>query len=326
MPEDTSSAIEAVSLSVAAGDEFDPSSADTVFASGVRGVAAWYRYAGAGPGTRIELRWTYQGQPIFNQREELRDSSGTSTWVLRMERESPLVDGAYALQMLEDGRPVIRVPFRVGTARPAGTAALPKADPEAAAAGGGEPTVDTAAAAGPGNASAGRDTAVAAQPGTEGSDGPRVAGDEPGESVRGLTYHNESAGFSFSAPSYAWRFDLRSRREAENAVAVGRFSPEGSGLAILRVRVFPDAGPLEPWAAERRRAAEREREILKTERRELAGRAFVQVEARQGAARILTAYTVQSGKGYVFEFRSSEESFAALADEFEQMLASARFR
>jgi hypothetical protein len=317
-PADPSAAIQGVNLSATDGEEFDPARAGTIFASGTRGVAARYRFANAAAGTRIELRWTHQGEPIFGQQEELREPSGTSTWVLRMGRGSPLPDGSYALEIEEDGEPVIRLPFSVGPP-PGGRAAAPTA---AGAPGGA--TIGSGAAA-----QAPMDTGGTARSGIlperAGPAGPARAGNEPGEGVAGLVYRNESARLSFSVPSYAWRFDLAPAREPESAVVAGRFSPSGTGLALLRVRVFPESGPLQRWAAERQAEAGKGRELVKSERREIGGRAFVQFESRAGATRAAAAYTVEGGRGYAFEFLSPERNFAALEDEFQQVLGSARF-
>lgn len=299
VPADTSAAIEAVSLSASGGGDDDPNAAGTAFPAGTPGVAARYRFAGARPGTRIDLRWTFEGDPIFQQREELDDPAGSSTWVLRMERGSPLHEGSYGLEILEDGRSVIQIPFTVGGGMTGGAPAPPLGPAPAPGGALGEPAA--------------------------GDSTPARLGDEPGEHVRGLAYRNDSAGLSFGVPSYAWRFDPVSRREPGNAVVVGRFSPRGQGVAILRVRVTPAVERVEDWAAAQQRTAPPGRETLATETREIDSHRWVQVESRESGARILTAYAVAGGRGYAFEFRVVEAAYAALSDELETILGGVRF-
>jgi hypothetical protein len=307
---DSSFAVRGVSLSTAAADRFDSTATGTRFPSGTKAVAARYVYRTAGPGTHVELRWSRDGHPIFSQGDDLEPGAGAETWLLRMGKDGTLPDGAYALEILENGRSAVRVPFEIGApSERRGPSPPTELMP------GGAPT----SIAGSDSSS---ETATTSP--VRGTDGPARAGDEPGETVTGLVYENPAAGLTFSAPSFAWRFDPAPRADPGNAVVVGRFSPSGAGLGIVRVQVRSGVTNPDSWSREVT-AADSTRRTLGTEKREIGGRSFVLVRSEASSAQLLTACVVAGGRGYLFELRTSRLAYASLEREFLAILKGARF-
>jgi hypothetical protein len=146
--------------------------------------------------------------------------------------------------------------------------------------------------------------------------------------VAGLTYENPSAGLAFSVPSFAWRYDPAPAAEPQDAVVAARFSPEGQGLAILRVRIVPGVREVAVWAKARESAADSVggRTRLSLEAKRLGGRVFVLSDVQELKARVFTAYTVEADRGVLLEFRADPAAYAALAREFVQILESVELR
>jgi hypothetical protein len=106
--------IEAVDLGTNSLESFDPGQSATSFPTGTERVVVWYRWEGAELGKRIDNRWSYQGNMVLEQGEVLERDTGTAAWFLVSEDGGPLPDGAYQVELVEDGRAVTTIPFSIG--------------------------------------------------------------------------------------------------------------------------------------------------------------------------------------------------------------------
>jgi ABC-type transport system substrate-binding protein len=107
--------IQAVDLGTNSQESFDPGQSGTQFPSGTLAVGLWYRWDGAEPAKRIDNRWYKDDALVLEQGEQLESASGTAAWFLKQESGGPLPDGAYKVELLEDGRVVTTIPFKVGS-------------------------------------------------------------------------------------------------------------------------------------------------------------------------------------------------------------------
>lgn len=91
----------------------DPDRVGTEFAHGVMQVVVWFRWADARPPRRIGARWTW-GELFLHQVEDvIRTKEGTGWWGLRDEERKPLPPGDYRVELLEEGKEVATIPFRI---------------------------------------------------------------------------------------------------------------------------------------------------------------------------------------------------------------------
>lgn len=152
-PRSPHAAIKAVSLSSSDHDAFDPAHAGTAFPDTTHQVVVWYRWAGADPAAKVAIHWLKGNDKVLEQGEAFAKAAGSSAWVLKMDAGGLLPTGNYRVELLENGKPVTRIPFRVGaerTATASGTHDTVATDPENSSSSGAPSAsapVDTAAAA-----------------------------------------------------------------------------------------------------------------------------------------------------------------------------------
>jgi len=101
--------VKAVSLSASDGDEFDAARVGTAFPAGVPRVVVHYLWEGAKPGHRIEARWLGAGGVVGQKAFTLTTAIGFGVFSV-----GPLPVGHYRVEILENGKPVTTIPFRVG--------------------------------------------------------------------------------------------------------------------------------------------------------------------------------------------------------------------
>jgi hypothetical protein len=112
-PKDPSAVIKAVSLSSGDQRRFNPQAVGTEFPDGTSHVAVWYRWEGAFPGHRLEVHWFHEGTKVLEQNEQVTKQAGAEAWVLEATGGS-LPTGRYRVDLLENGKTVTSIPFRVG--------------------------------------------------------------------------------------------------------------------------------------------------------------------------------------------------------------------
>jgi uncharacterized RDD family membrane protein YckC len=121
-PRDPNSLVKAVSLCFSEKDAFDPDRVGTAFSEGVRRIVVWYRWAGSKGKNRMDIRWFKGESLILEQGEDLERPEGSSSWILKMSAGGTLPLGTYHVELLENGRPVTRIPFLISDVKiPAAT-------------------------------------------------------------------------------------------------------------------------------------------------------------------------------------------------------------
>jgi hypothetical protein len=112
-PKDATAVIKAVSLSSSEQRRFNPQAVGTEFPEGTTHVAVWYRWEGALPGHRLEVHWFHEDTKVLEQDEQVTKQAGAEAWVLEA-TGGPLPTGRYRVDLLENGKTVTSIPFRVG--------------------------------------------------------------------------------------------------------------------------------------------------------------------------------------------------------------------
>lgn len=112
-PQEPGAAIKAVSLSASDRDVFDGKRVATVFPEGVGRIVVWYRWEGARKGLRLDIRWSLEGAVVLEEGEAVDKAAGTAAWILKT-GGGPLPAGSYKVELLESGKPVTAIPFRIG--------------------------------------------------------------------------------------------------------------------------------------------------------------------------------------------------------------------
>jgi hypothetical protein len=115
-PKSPDANIQAVSLSASDDDTFDPERVGTEFPDTTKQVAVWYRWENADSGEKVDIRWSKDGEVVLEQADTLAKASGASAYVLKMAAASNLPVGNYQVELLEEGRAVTKIPFKVGAA------------------------------------------------------------------------------------------------------------------------------------------------------------------------------------------------------------------
>jgi len=112
-PKAAGAVIKAASLSASDRDSFDPKRVGTEFREGVTHVVVWYRWEGAKSGHRVDIHWSLEGSRVLEQGEAIKKAAGTEAWVLKT-TGGPLPAGNYRVELLENGKAVTTIPFRIG--------------------------------------------------------------------------------------------------------------------------------------------------------------------------------------------------------------------
>jgi len=112
-PKDATAVIKAVSLSSSDQRRFNPQAVGTEFPDGTSHIAVWYRWEGALPGHRLEVHWFHEGTRVLEQNDQVTKQAGAEAWVLEATGGS-LPPGRYRVDLLENGKTVTSIPFRVG--------------------------------------------------------------------------------------------------------------------------------------------------------------------------------------------------------------------
>ncbi|HLG11630.1 MAG TPA: hypothetical protein VI876_07720 [Dehalococcoidia bacterium] len=113
-PKSESAAIKAVSLGTSSGDSFDPKRTGTEFPEGTDRIVVWYRWSGADKALQIDNVWYQDGDVVLEQGEAVGKESGDAAWLLKLEAGGALPEGGYEVRLLEDGRVVTTIPFKIG--------------------------------------------------------------------------------------------------------------------------------------------------------------------------------------------------------------------
>ena len=109
--------IKTVSLSASDTDDFDSKRVGTEFPEGVLRVVVYYLWDGAKPGHRVDSRWLRDKSVVAEKGYTLTTATGFGVFSV-----GPLPVGSYRLELLENGKPVTAIPFRIGAKTGAGTA------------------------------------------------------------------------------------------------------------------------------------------------------------------------------------------------------------
>lgn len=112
-PKVAGAVIKAASLSASDRDTFNPARVGREFAEGVSHVVVWYRWEGAKSGHRVDIHWYLEGSRILEQGEAIDKAAGSEAWVLKT-TGGPLPAGNYRVELLENGKAVTAIPFRIG--------------------------------------------------------------------------------------------------------------------------------------------------------------------------------------------------------------------
>ena len=114
-PKVVGAVIKAASLSASDRDSFDPKRVGTEFPEGVTHIVVWYRWEGAKAGHQVDIHWYLEGSKVLEQGEAIKKAAGTEAWVLKT-TGGPLPAGNYRVELLEKGKAVTTIPFRIGGA------------------------------------------------------------------------------------------------------------------------------------------------------------------------------------------------------------------
>lgn len=108
-PKAPGAAIKAVSLSASNTDEFDSERVGTEFPKGVPRVVVYFLWEGAKPGHRVEARWFKDKSSVVGEKGyTLTTATGFGVFSV-----GPLQDGSYRVDLLENGKVVTTIPFRI---------------------------------------------------------------------------------------------------------------------------------------------------------------------------------------------------------------------
>jgi hypothetical protein len=114
-PQQPDAAIQAVNLGTSDSERFDFDRTGTEFPDGTDRVLVWYRWDGADAGTRMDNRWWLGERQVLSQGEVVNDAAGNAAWLLMMDAGSPLPNGSYRVELLENGTVVTTIPFNIGS-------------------------------------------------------------------------------------------------------------------------------------------------------------------------------------------------------------------
>jgi hypothetical protein len=112
-PPAATAVIKAVSLSASDQQRFNPQAVGTEFPGSTTHVVVWYRWEGALPGHRLDVHWFHEGTKVLEQGEQVTKRAGAEAWVLKA-TDGPLPAGSYRVDLLENGKTVTSIPFRIG--------------------------------------------------------------------------------------------------------------------------------------------------------------------------------------------------------------------
>lgn len=125
--------IERVSLSAGYSDRFVTTRVGTEFPLGVTHVIVWFRWRGAWPGHQVDVQWRLEGAILHQRGAALQQPEGSEAWVFQS-TGGPLPAGNYEVTLLENGRAVTAIPFRIGGSPGTGVVMLDRYRPRVAGA------------------------------------------------------------------------------------------------------------------------------------------------------------------------------------------------
>jgi len=108
-PKVAGAVIRAVSLSASDTDDFDSKRVGTEFPEGVSRVVVYYLWEGARSGHRVDGRWLKDRSVVGEKSQTLSAAAGFGVFSV-----GPLSKGAYRVELLENGKVVTTIPFRIG--------------------------------------------------------------------------------------------------------------------------------------------------------------------------------------------------------------------
>ena len=95
---------------------------------GVKEIEVRYEWENAAIGHRLGVRWLFDDQVVLEQGEPVATAAGETKWALKSDDGSALPQGAYRVELMEEGELRLPVEFGIGTASEPAVDAEPVAE------------------------------------------------------------------------------------------------------------------------------------------------------------------------------------------------------